>query len=42
MKWCITSELLEKYKNYLYEEEKSPATIQKYMHYFIDLIRVLP
>lgn len=31
MKWCITSELLEKYENYLYEEEKSPATIQKYM-----------
>lgn len=31
MKLCITSELLEKYENYLYEEEKSPATIQKYM-----------
>lgn len=31
MKLCITSELLENYKNYLYEEEKSPATIQKYM-----------
>lgn len=31
MKLCITSELLENYENYLYEEEKSPATIQKYM-----------
>lgn len=31
MKWCITDEMLERYEKYLYEEEKSPSTIQKYM-----------
>ena len=31
MKMIITNELLERYKVYLYEQEKSSATIQKYM-----------
>lgn len=31
MKHYITDELLKRYEQYLYEDEKSPATIQKYM-----------
>ncbi len=31
MKKIITEELLKKYKAYLYEQEKSVATIQKYI-----------
>lgn len=28
----ITNELIQKYKDYLYEEEKAKATIEKYVH----------